>query len=67
MYALSVSVRAFLPHTPDAQYEDAAAGIREADWRMLVPIGLFTAANVAFGVWWEPVMAFLEAVSRGAV
>ena len=67
MYTLSVSVRAFLPNTPDAQIEDAAPGIREADWRMLLPIGLFTLANVAFGVWWEPVMSFLEAVSRGAV
>ena len=67
MYTLSVSVRAFLPHTPDARIEDSAAGIREADWRMLVPIGLFTAANVAFGVWSGPVMEFLEAVSRGAV
>lgn len=67
MYALSVSVRAFLPPTPDAQYAESAAGIREADWRMLVPIGLFTAANIAFGVWSEPVMTFLDAVSRGAV
>ena len=67
MYTLSVSVRAFLPRTPDAQYEETAVGIREADWRMLVPIGLFTAANIAFGVWSGPIMNFLEAVSRGAV
>ena len=60
MYTLSVSVRAFLPRTP-------AAPVREADWRMSLPIGLFTAANVAFGLWSEPVMTFLEAVSRGAL
>ena len=67
MYTLSVSVRAFLPRTPDAQFAETAVGIREADWRMLVPIGLFTAANIAFGVWSGPIMSFLEAVSRGAV
>ena len=60
MYTLSVSVRAFLPRTP-------AAPVREADWRMSLPIGRFTAANVAFGLWSEPVMTFLEAVSRGAL
>ncbi len=67
MYTLSVSVRAFLPRTPDSGTEEVPAGIREADWRMLVPIGLFTAANVAFGLYPEPVMTFLESVARGAV
>lgn len=67
MYTFSVSVRAFLPRTPDADTMDLPAGIKEADWRMLVPIGLFTAANIAFGVWSGPIMTFLDAVSRGAL
>ncbi|MBQ9618542.1 MAG: proton-conducting membrane transporter, partial [Oscillibacter sp.] len=67
MYTLSVSVRAFLPRTPDSGTEEVPAGIQEADWRMLVPIGLFTAANVAFGLYSEPVMTFLESVARGAL
>ncbi|MBQ9522098.1 MAG: proton-conducting membrane transporter [Oscillospiraceae bacterium] len=67
MYTLSVSVRAFLPRTPDSGAAELPAGIQEADWRMLVPIGFFTAANIAFGVWSKPVMTFLEAVSRGVL
>ena len=62
VYSLTVSVRAFF--APESRYPQ---GVQEASWRMLVPIGLFTAANLLFGLWSGPVMAFLESIARGAL
>lgn len=62
MYTLTVSVRAFFP--VQSRYP---ARIREADWRMLFPAAFFTAANVLFGVWSGPIMAFVESIARGMI
>ena len=60
IYTLSVSVRAFFPPgTPEE------APRREADWRMLVPIGLFALLNILLGVWSGPVIAFLTGIAQG--
>lgn len=62
LYSLSVSVRAYFPPAGTARYEP---GVREADWRMLLPIGVFTGANLLFGLWSGPVMDWIGAIARG--
>ena len=59
IYTLTVSVRAFFP-AGEGRYP---AGVQEANWRMLVPIGVFTALNVLLGVWSGPVMDFLSGIA----
>lgn len=51
IYLLSTAVKAWFParDTPLP-----AAEIREADWRMLVPIALLAAALLLFGLWASP-------------
>ena len=61
IYTLSVSIRAFFP-IGDGKLR-YPGGVREADWRMLVPIGVFTVLNVLFGVWSGPVSAFLSSIA----
>ena len=62
VYTLTISVRAFFP--TESRY---GPGVQEANWRMLVPIGVFTLLNLLLGVWSGPAFAFLEAVARGTL
>lgn len=64
MYTLSVSIRAFFPMRGKDRFAEGE-GIKEAGWRMLVPIVVFTAVNVAFGIWWQPLLRFLEGIAQG--
>ena len=64
MYTLSVSIRAFFPMRGKDRFAEGE-GIKEAGWRMLVPIVVFTAVNVAFGIWWQPLLRFLEGFAQG--
>ena len=62
VYTLSVSIRAFFPPRT-ARTEEG--GVREANWRMLAPICLFTLLNLLLGVWQTPVLELLSGVANG--
>lgn len=62
VYTISISIRAFFPVQGTDRYP---GGIREAGWRMLVPIGSFAFLNILFGVWPGPVMGFIARIAEG--
>ena len=62
IYTLTVSVRAFFPYDREGLEQ---TGLREADWRMLLPIGVFTALNLLFGICSGPVMELLAKIAEG--
>ena len=64
MYTLSISIRAFFPVRGTDRYP---YGLKEAGWRMLVPIGFFAFLNVLFGIWSGPVMDFISRISAGLI
>jgi multicomponent Na+:H+ antiporter subunit D len=64
MYTLSISIRAFFPVRGTDRYP---YGLKEAGWRMLVPIGFFAFLNILFGVWSGPVMDFISRISAGII
>ena len=41
--------------------------LKDPGWRMLLPIGVFTVANVILGIFPGPVMDFLGRVAAGAI
>ena len=63
IYMLTVTVRAFFPGK--GFDEKSLDGVKEADWKMLVPIVAFTAAIVILGLYSGPLMGFLENVTGG--
>ena len=64
LYSMTVSVRAFYPYMGR---ERCGPNVHEANWRILVPIGIFTILNLFFGLYSGPVMSFLESVARGTI
>jgi len=62
IYTLSVCVRAFFPVRREGA-EDG--GVREADWRMLLPICAFTVANLVLGICQKPVIEWLSGIANG--
>ncbi len=60
VYTLTVSIRAFFPKGAPEH-----SAIREADWRMLIPIVTFTVLNILLGVWSGPVISFLSNIAEG--
>lgn len=64
VYTLTVSIRAFFPAEGSAV---PAPGVREASWRMLVPIGVFTALNLLLGLCSGPVMDVLSRIANGGL
>ena len=63
IYTLTVSIRAFFARNPETD----GAGVHEAGWRMLLPICLFTAANLLLGVCSGPVISFLSKIAEGVL
>ena len=64
IYGLSVSVRAFFPIKGTDHYEGQKA-CKEGGWRMLFPMGVFTACQIVFGLYPAPLMAFLTKIGEG--
>ena len=64
VYTLTISARAFFPVKGTERY---ARGVHDADWRMLVPIGVFSAVNLIFGMFPGPVIGFLEKIAAGLI
>ena len=65
MYTLTISVRAFFPIQGTGRFEGEAVG--DAGWRILVSIGIFTAFDIAFGLFPGPVMSFLGSIAQGLI
>ena len=63
MYTLTVSVRAFF--TAPVKDGFAGEGVDEADLLMLIPIVLFTAVNVIFGIAPHGIMALIGRITAG--
>ena len=64
IYNLSVSIRAFFP----MEGTDRFAGQRrsnEGGWRMVVPIGIFTACQLYFGLHPDWLIAYIERIAGG--
>jgi hypothetical protein len=45
----------------------ANSAVTDPDWRMLVPIGVFTLVNIVFGLFPAPVMHFLAQIAAGRI
>ena len=63
IYTISVSIRAFFPMAGTDRWK--GTDLRDPNWRMIVPIGLFTAANIYFGLFPMPILTFLGKVAEG--
>ena len=64
MYTLTITVRAFFP-LPGSDRYPSDGKIHEAGWRMMVPIGIFSALNILLGVAPGPFMRLLESIGAG--
>jgi len=60
IYTLSVPIRAFF-----GKPDPAFSSVNEADWRMLVPIIVFTCVNVLLGIASGPLLSFLGKIAAG--
>ncbi|MCD7725421.1 MAG: proton-conducting membrane transporter [Clostridiales bacterium] len=63
IYMLSIVVRAFFPGK-DFDYS-ALDGVKDPNWKMLVPLFVFTFFIILFGVYSQPLMDFLYDVAAG--
>ena len=62
VYTISISVRAFCPEAGKSSPE---GGVHEAPWQMLLPIGVFAALNILFGLFPGLVTGFIQGISMG--
>ena len=65
IYTLSVTLRAFFPVSDENRWKGKE--LTDPGWRMLLPIGIFTAVNVLLGIFPGPIMDFLGKIAAGAI
>ncbi len=65
IYTLSVSIRAFFPMEGTDVW--AVSDLTDPGWRMILPISVFSVANVMFGCFPGPIMNFLDQIARGVM
>ena len=63
IYMLTIVVRAFFP-VKDFDYK-TLEGIKEPNWRMLLPLGIFCFLIIFFGLYSAPITDLLTRVSEG--
>lgn len=63
IYMLSIVVRAFFPGK-DFDYS-TLAGVKDPNWKMLLPLFVFTFFIIVFGVYSQPLVNFLYDVAAG--
>lgn len=63
IYMMTIVVRAFFP-LKDFD-EKSLSGIKDPNWKMLLPLFVFTVFMVVFGVYSQPVISFLSDVAAG--
>lgn len=65
VYMLTAAIRAWFPNKGyDVKSNE---GITDPNWEMKLPLGLFAAAVLAFGLYSEPLMRLLRAVAAGSL
>lgn len=63
IYMLSVSVRAFFP---GRNFDPAGLeGVKDPNWMMLLPLAVFVAVMIGFGLHAQPLVRALESVAAG--
>lgn len=62
IYMLTVSARAWFPDQGSIAAND---GVKDPNWEMKLPLGIFAAVIVLFGLYSEPLMQILRAVANG--
>lgn len=65
MYVLTTAVRAWFPN--EGYDAKANEGITDPNWEMKLPLGIFAAATLLFGLCSEPLMRILRTVAWGIV
>lgn len=65
IYMLTIVVRAFFPGK-DFDY-DSVSDIHDPNWKMLLPLFVFTVFIILFGVYSQPIVDFFMSVATGAV
>ncbi len=63
IYMLSIVVRAFFP--PQDFDEKTIEGFSDPNWKMLLPLFVFAAVIIAFGLFSSPLVKFFEDVAGG--
>ena len=63
IYMLSIVVRAFFPRK-DFDME-TLKGVKDPNWKMLVPLFIFTIFIIVFGLWSAPMVDFFTKVAAG--
>ena len=65
IYMLTIVVRAFFP---DKNFDYSKIDkYSDPNWKMIVPLSVFTIAIVVFGVYSEPFVAFFEQIANGLI
>ena len=61
VYLLNIIIRGYFPrdNAKCERFEEC----HDPGWRMMVPIGLASAATLILGIWWQPLSSYLKAVS----
>lgn len=63
IYMLTIVVRAFFP-AKDFD-EGTLSGVKDPNWKMLLPLFIFTLFIILFGLYSSPIVAFLGDVAAG--
>lgn len=63
IYMMTIVVRAFFPGKD--YHRESLGDVKDPNWKMLLPLFVFTAAILAFGLHSEPVVGFLRDVAGG--
>ena len=64
IYGLSVSIRAYFPPKGADRFINADRS-DEGGWRMIVPLTIFTACQIVFGLFPGPILKFIEQITQG--
>ena len=65
IYMLSIVVRAFFP-VKDGSFEPGEE-VRDPGWMMLVPLAVFAAAMIIFGLHSAPIISFFARIAEGSL
>jgi len=61
VYLLNILLRGYFPKD-NAKCADLEK-CHDPGWKMMVPIGLASAATLILGIWWQPLSSYLKAIS----
>ena len=65
VYVLTVAVRAWFPD--QGSVKGPGDEIRDPNWEMKLPLGIFAAAVLLWGLYSEPLMQILRAIAQGSL